>query len=77
MNSNISKSEKTNEFEKIKSNFILRKFFDILKENKSLSIIKYNKKLQKRLNININDYKEYSQFYTPIEIELILLIINR
>ena len=28
------------------------------------------KKLQKRLNININNYKEYSQTYSSIEIEL-------
>ena len=27
--------------------------------------------MQKRLNLSINDYKEYSEIYTPIEIELI------
>ena len=43
----------------------------IIKRNKSLSIIKYNKKIQKRLNINIKDYKEYSEIYTSIEIEII------
>ena len=32
--------------------------------------MKYNKKLQKRLNLNINDYKDYSQIYSPIEREL-------
>ena len=26
--------------------------------------------MQKRLNLSIKDYKEYSQLYTPIEIEL-------
>ena len=31
-----------------------------MKKNKLLEIIKYNKKLQKRLNININNYIEYS-----------------
>ena len=40
-----------------------------MKINKSLSIMKYNKKLQKRLNISINDYKECSK----IEIELKLV----
>ena len=35
--------------------------------------MKYNKKLQKRLNISINDYKEYSQLYSSIEIELKLV----
>ena len=32
--------------------------------------MKYNKKLQNRLNLSINDYKEYSQLYSSIEIEL-------
>ena len=40
-----------------------------MKRNKSLNIMKYNKKLQKRLNININDYRECSE----IEIELKLV----
>ena len=72
MNSrNISKNKQTNDFDNLKSDYFLRKLFDILKENKSLNIIKYNKKLQKRLNININDYKEYSELYSSIELELI------
>ena len=54
----------------MKSNYILKKIFDIMKENKSLEIVKYNKKFQKKLNLSINDYKEYSQFRSPIEIEL-------
>ena len=49
------------------------KIFDIIKQNKSLNIVKYNKKLQKRLNLNINDYKEYSELYSSIEIELKLV----
>ena len=74
MNSrNISKNKQFKEskyFENLKSNFILKKIIDIIKKNKSLEIIKYNKKIQKRLNININNYKEYSQLYSSIEIEL-------
>ena len=67
MNSRIiSKNEQTKGFDNLKSNFILRKLFNILKENKSLNIMKYNKKLQKRLNISIDNYKECSK----IEIEL-------
>ena len=31
--------------------------FDLIKQNKALKIIKYNKKIQKRLNINIKNYK--------------------
>ena len=40
----------------------------MLMENEILQIIKYNKIIQKRLNININDYKKY---YETIEIEII------
>ena len=47
------------------------KIFDIMKKSKSLEIMKYNKKLQKRLNLSINNYKEYSELYSSIEIELI------
>ena len=67
MNSgNISKKDQTQNFDNLKSDYFLRKLFDILKKDKSLNIIKYNKKLQKRLNININDYIECAK----IEIEL-------
>ena len=44
-----------------------------MKKKKLLEIMKYNKKLQKRLNLNINDYKEYSKLYSSIEIELKLV----
>ena len=67
MNSrNISKNEHKKEFENLKSDFIFKKIISFMKINKSLSIMKYNNKLQKRLNISINDYKEYSE----VEIEL-------
>ena len=67
MNSrNISKNEQKNEFEKLRSDFIFKKIISFTERNISLNIMKYNKKLQKRLNININDYKECSK----IEIEL-------
>ena len=80
MNSrNISKDEESkqlnakNEFDNVKSNYFLMKIFDMMKKSKSLEIMKYNKKLQKRLNLSINNYKEYSQIYTPIEIEFKLV----
>ena len=69
---NESKNEKLKTkskvgFENLKSFFIFKKIIEYMKKNKSLEIIRYNKKLQKRLNLNINDYKEY---YQPIKIEL-------
>ena len=72
-NSNNEKSNQVNlknHFDNLKSNFILKKIFDIMKKNISLDIVKYNKKLQKRLNLNIISYKDYSQLYSSIEIEL-------
>ena len=60
-----------NIFENIKSKYILEKIFNIIQKKKYLEIIKYNKNIQQRLNLNIKNYQEYSQTYTPIEIEII------
>ena len=57
-------------FKNIKSKFILKKILNNLEEKKSLEIIKYNKMIKRRINININDYKEYSEIYSLIEIEI-------
>jgi len=57
-------------YENLKSDYFLQKLFGYMKRNKSLEIMKYNKNLQKRLSININDYNEYFLYYTPIEIEM-------
>ena len=54
----------------IKSNYFLEKFFGIIPK-RSLENIKCNKNIQKRLNIDINTYKEYSENYSSIEIEII------
>ena len=51
---------------KIKCDFFLIKMFDNLIKWKTLKINKYNKKIQKKLNININDYKQNSK----IEIQI-------
>ena len=45
----------------IKSNFILKKFFDYIHKRKSLELIKGNKYIQKRINTDINHYKAYSE----------------
>ena len=57
--------------EKLRSDYFLRKIYDNICKNKSLRIIKYNKKIQYRLNLSIKDYKEYSELFSSIEIEII------
>ena len=67
---NKEKIESKDTFKKYKSNYILKKLFNNLLKKKSLDIIKYNKKIKNRINISIKDYKEYSEIYSSIEIEL-------
>ena len=47
---------KKNIYKNIKSGYILKQIFDNIPENKLYKIIKINKNIQKRLNININNY---------------------
>ena len=54
----------------LKSKFILKKLFDFLHKRKPLEIIRYNKNIQKKMKININHYKEYSEKYSSIEIAI-------
>ena len=55
----------------IKNKYILKLIFNNLPIKKRLEIAQYNKNSQNRLNININDYKDYSEIYTSIEIIII------
>ena len=57
--------------ENIKNNNILKKLFEHIIKKKKLSIYNYNKNIQQRMNITFNDYKEYSEAFSSIEIELI------
>ena len=66
----LNKNKSKSEFDNLISNYFLMKIFEYIPKRKSLLIPKYNKKIQKRLNINIQDYKEYSE----IEIEIIPII---
>ena len=59
-----------NKFEIIKSKYILQKIFNNLSKKISLIMIKYNNNIKKRLDIDTNDYKEYSEKYSSIEIEI-------
>ena len=52
------KNNSNNNLENIKSIFILKEIFHNLQKHKWLNIIKYNKKIQRRINITLNDYVE-------------------
>ena len=66
----LNKVESKDIFKNLKSKYILQKVFYNLLRKKSLDIIKYNNNIKKRINISIKDYKEYSEIYSPIEIEI-------
>ena len=53
----------------LKSDYFIQKFFGYMSKRKSLETIRYNKNIQKRINININHYKAYSETKTSIELE--------
>ena len=62
-----------NKLENIKANYIIKKIFGFLDKKKSLYILKYNRNLQNRMSINVNDYKEYSEKYTIVDIDILPL----
>ena len=66
-NNKGNKTSKSN-LNLIKSNYILSKIYNNLCKKYKLMMIKYNKRLQNRLNINIKDYIKFC----VIEIEIIL-----
>ena len=57
-------------FKNLKSDYFLQILFNHLTKKKTLEIIKYNKNIKNRININIKDYKEYLELYSSIEIEI-------
>ena len=66
----LIKGEEKGKLKKIRSKYILKIIFRHLEEKKELDIIKYNKNLKNKIDININHYKEFSQKYSSIEIEI-------
>ena len=46
-----------NKLRKLKSDYFIQKFFGYMSERKYLETIRYNRSIQKRINININYYK--------------------
>ena len=66
---NLIKSK--NKFINLKSDYFMQKLFDYIQKRISLKIIKCNINIQKRLNININNYKDFSEKFSSIELEII------
>jgi len=66
----LKKNKSKNKLHKIRSKYILKIIFDHLPQKNYLGVINYNKETQKRLKVNIKDYKYYSEKFTPIEIEI-------
>ena len=44
----------------IKANYILQSIFSFIDDKKKLKIVQYNKNFQKRMNINIMNYRQMS-----------------
>ena len=65
-----NKKESKDIFKNLKNDYFLQKLYYHLLKKKSLYIIKYNKNIKDRINISIKDYKEYSEIYSSIEIEI-------
>ena len=61
----------SNQLRNVKSHYIIQLIFEYTTERKSLEAIRYNKSIQKRINININHYKAYSETKTSIELDII------
>ena len=62
-----------NIFDDLKSDYFLQKVCDNITKKKTLEIMNYNKKLQRRVKLTFNDYKEFSQLYSSIILELNLI----
>ena len=49
--------------EKIKSSYFVKNLFSNLEEGNKLKVVKYNKRLQNNLDINLFNYKEFTKKY--------------
>ena len=70
INIEINKIKSIDKFENLINDYFLHILFNYLEKKKLLDILKYNKHIKKRINININDYKECLEKYSSIEIEI-------
>ena len=61
---------KNNILKNVKSKYILIELLEHLNEKKLLEIALYNNYIKQKMNININNYKEYSEKFSSIIIEI-------
>ena len=53
--------------EKVKSSYIIKMFFSYIYERKKLKLIKYNRKIQKKVDVDINNYKLFKRKYVTFD----------
>ena len=61
-----------NQLRNVKSHYIIQLIFEYMTERKTLETIRYNKSIQKRIDINIYHYKAYFETKTSIELDNLL-----
>ena len=58
-------------YKNIKADYFFKKIFDYVNMKIKLKILKHNKDIKNKININISNYKEFSEINSSIEIEII------
>ena len=66
----LNKKESKDILKKLKSDYFLQILFNNLLKKILLELIKYNKNIKNRININIKNYKDFSEIYSSIEIKI-------
>ena len=69
--SSKEKKEQKNMLMNLKNINIIKNIINGIKKGKFYEIIRYNKNCQKRLSLSFKDFKEFSEIYSSIEIEII------
>ena len=53
--------------ENVKSSYIIKLFFSHIYERKKLKLIKYSRKIQKKVDVDINNYKLFKRKYVTFD----------